>query len=54
MRSNRELRVSEERYKMVSDLISDYAYAMRVEPSGKIHSGMGHGGIPGYFRGIKR
>ena len=31
-----ELRVSEERYKMISDLISDYAYAMRVEPSGKI------------------
>jgi PAS domain S-box-containing protein len=30
-----ELRVSEERYKMISDLISDYAYAMKVEPSGK-------------------
>jgi len=30
-----ELRVSKERYKMTSDLISDYAYAMRVEPSGK-------------------
>jgi PAS domain S-box-containing protein len=29
-----DLRVSEERYKMISDLISDYAYAMRVEPSG--------------------
>jgi len=31
-----ELRVSEERYKMISDLISDYAYAMKVEPSGTI------------------
>lgn len=31
-----ELRVSEERYKKVSDLISDYAYAMRVEVSGTI------------------
>ena len=31
-----ELRVSEERYKMISDLISDYAYAMRVDPSGKM------------------
>jgi len=30
-----ELRMSEERYKMTSDLISDYAYAMRVEPSGR-------------------
>jgi PAS domain S-box-containing protein len=30
-----ELRISEERYKMISDLISDYAYAMKVEPSGK-------------------
>ncbi|MEI6293810.1 MAG: PAS domain S-box protein [Methanomicrobiales archaeon] len=31
-----ELRVSEERYRLISDLISDYAYAMRVEPSGKV------------------
>jgi PAS domain S-box-containing protein len=31
-----ELRVSEERYRMISDLISDYAYAMRVEPTGTI------------------
>lgn len=29
------LKISEERYRMTSDLISDYAYAMRVEPSGK-------------------
>ena len=29
------LKISEERYRMISDLISDYAYAMRVEPSGK-------------------
>lgn len=31
-----ELRLSEERYKKISDLISDYAYAMRVEPSGEV------------------
>ncbi len=29
------LKISEERYRMTSDLISDYAYAMRVDPSGK-------------------
>jgi PAS domain S-box-containing protein len=34
--SEEALRRSEERYRVVSDLISDYAYALRVEPDGSL------------------
>ncbi len=32
----RALRESEERYRIISELISDYAYAFRIEPDGKL------------------
>ena len=35
-RSDEALRVSEERYRIVSELASDFAYAARVEPTGEL------------------
>ena len=48
-----DLRVSEERYRMISDLISDYAYAMRVEPSWKTVPEWATGAFPNII-GISR